>query len=175
MRTDDRPAIFGLGICRRAQHFWVRHQWVDLASALALLSAWLVIGGLGWVPTLLTEVPSDTRRVAYQVLATVAGTMAGFTLTSVSILVNLLRTPMTAVDRLLPSQDKRRVGDVFLGVLPWLLLLFVGAIIGVVFDTAVAHGYRWLQALMFTSMCAAGSAIARVAWVLRRLLAVSIE
>jgi hypothetical protein len=60
---------------------------------------WLLLFEPGWVPLALTEVPADTRRVVYPILANVAATMDGFTLTSISIMVNLQRTLMTGVDR----------------------------------------------------------------------------
>lgn len=92
--------------------------------------------------------------------------MGGFTLTSVSILVNLLRTPMTTVDRLLPAEDKRLVGAVFLSVLPTLLIVFVVALVAVMTDANLAVGYWWLQVTVVGSALAALAPITRVVWVL---------
>lgn len=169
------PPIIQFTSRERAQHFWVRHLWADLAIALVASAAWIAAGKLHWIPLGLTEVPADSRRAIFQILATVAATMGGFTLTSISILVNLLRTPMTAVDRLLPADDKRRVGAVFLAVLPWLLGIFVVALASVATDADVGVGYWWLQTLVTGMAVAAVCAISRVVWVLRRLLAVSTD
>jgi hypothetical protein len=78
----------------------------------------LVPAGTMQLAQALTEVPSESRRVAFQLVAAAAATIGGFTLTSISILVNLLRTPLSTIDRLLPAEDKARMGEVFLGVLP---------------------------------------------------------
>lgn len=82
---------------------------------------------------------------------------------------------MTTVDRLLPADDKRRVGGVFLAVLPWLLVLFAVALVSVATDSNVKIGYWWLQFLVMGMAVIAVCSISRVVWVLRRLLAVSTE
>jgi len=99
--------------------------------------------------------------------------MGGFTLTSISILVNLLRTPLSTIDRLLPAEDKARVGEVFLGVLPWLLGVFIAAMTLLAVDVNVPRGYAWMQFVAVGLTVAAIMSLARVVWVLRRLLSVS--
>lgn len=166
----------------RAQLYWVTHRWVDVALGLLVVVVWYVVAANCWLPQqycglpqALTAVPGEGRRLLYQILAAAAATMGGFTLTSVSILVNLLRTPMTAVDRLLPAGDKRRVGSVFLGVLPWLLALFVASLICLATDANVAEGYELLQLATVGITVSAVLSLARVVWVLRRLLSVSTD
>jgi hypothetical protein len=163
-------------IRERAQHFWVVHLWMDLVIAILVVAVW---NGLAyyvdWFPQALSAVPADARRTVYQILATASATMGGFTLTSVSILVNLLRTPMTTVDRLLPADDKRRVGSVFLAVLPWLLTLFVASLVCLSTDANVAGGYWRMQLALLGCVIAAVCALCRVIWVLRRLLIVSTD
>ncbi len=136
---------------------------------------WLAVGRVGWLAWALTEVPHDARRTAYQILATVAATMGGFTLTSISILVNLLRTPMTTVDKLLPTDDKRRVGTAFVSALPTLFTVFVAAIVGLTTDANLDSGYWWLQATIVGAAVAAVASLARVVWILRRLLTLSTD
>jgi hypothetical protein len=160
---------------QRLQHRWVRHRWIDLLMILVLTAAWFLAGQHHRIPLILTEVPADARRTIYQILATIAATMGGFVLTSVSILVNLLRTPLTAVDRLLPARDKRTVGTVFLAALPRLLLLFLLAVAAIATDANVAAGYWLLQLLTAAAALCAVAAIARVVWVLHRLLTASTE
>lgn len=99
--------------------------------------------------------------------------MGGFTLTSISILVNLLRTPLSTIDRLLPAEDKSRVGEVFLGVLPWLLGVFFATLLCLAIDVDMPQGYVWMQLVAVGLVVAAIMSLARVVWVLRRLLSVS--
>ncbi|WP_102417211.1 hypothetical protein [Mycobacterium sp. 4858] len=172
MSTTDR-ALTQFSFFERAQHYWIRHRCVDWLIGVAAVGIWIGLGKAGWIPHALTDIPHDTRRALYQILGTVAATMGGFTLTSVSILVNLLRTPLTTVDRLLPAEDKRRVGAVFLSVLPALLLLFVGALVAIATDANLDRGYWWMQLVMVGLAVAAIMSIGRVVWVLGRLLALS--
>lgn len=174
MNANKRPVV-PFSLRERLQHNWVRHQWADWLLALTVVGVWLALGWADWLPWALTEVPHDTRRTAYQVVATVAATMGGFTLTSISILVNLLRAPMTTVDKLLPADDKRRVGTAFVSALPTLFALFVVALVGLMTDANRDEGYWWIQAAIIGAALAAVASIARVVWVLRRLLALSSE
>lgn len=164
----------------RLQHFWIRHRWVDLAVGVTLALVWFGAASQCWfpegqcvLPQALSAVPPESRRVVYQLVAAAAATMGGFTLTSISILVNLLRTPLSTVDRLLPAADKSRVGEVFLSVLPWLLGLFIAALVCLAADVNVPHGYMWMQLVTMGLLVAAAMSLARVVWVLRRLLSVS--
>ncbi len=174
MNSSKRPVV-RFSLRERLQHNWVRHQWADWALALIVVGVWLAVGRVGWLAWALTEVPHDARRTAYQILATVAATMGGFTLTSISILVNLLRAPMTTVDKLLPTDDKRRVGTAFVSALPTLFTLFVAAIVGLTTDANLDSGYWWLQATIVGAAVAAVASLARVVWILRRLLTLSTD
>lgn len=169
MSSNKRPVV-QFSLRERLQHNWVRHQWADWLVALILVGTWLALGRTGWLAWALTEVPHDVRRTTYQILATVAATMGGFTLTSISILVNLLRAPMTTVDKLLPADDKRRVGTAFVSALPNLFALFTAAIVGLMTDANLDAGYWWLQAAIVAAAVAAAASLARVVWILRRLL-----
>ncbi|MEN3220156.1 hypothetical protein PUR22_04835 [Mycolicibacterium porcinum] len=174
MNANKRPAV-QFSLRERLQHNWVRHQWADWSLAVIVVGGWLALGRAGWLPWVMTEIPHDARRTAYQILATVAATMGGFTLTSISILVNLLRAPMTTVDKLLPANDKRRVGTAFISALPTLFALFVAAIVGLMTDANVDTGYWWLQAIIIGAAVAAVASLARVVWILRRLLTLSTD
>ncbi|QRY51591.1 hypothetical protein [Mycolicibacterium septicum] len=174
MNSNKRPVV-QFSLRERLQHNWVRHQWADWLFALIVVGVWLALGRAGWLTWALTEVPHDARRTAYQILATVAATMGGFTLTSISILVNLLRAPMTTVDKLLPTDDKRRVGTAFVSALPTLFTLFVAAIVGLTTDANLDSGYWWLQAIIVAAAVAAVASLARVVWILRRLLTLSTD
>ncbi|MGV0779159.1 hypothetical protein [Mycolicibacterium sp. XJ775] len=90
----------------------------------------------------------------------------------VGVLVNLLRAPMTTVDKLLAANEKRRVGTAFISALPTLFALFVAAIVGLMTDANLDAGWWWLQAIIIG---AAVASLARVVWILRRLLTLSTD
>ncbi len=160
---------------QRLQHRWVRHRWTDLPLVAVLAAGWFLAGQRCWIPLILTEVPEDARRTLYQIVATIAATMGGFVLTSISILVNLLRTPLNTLDRLLPARDKRTVGTLFITVLPRLLLVFLSTVVAIMTDANVALGYWPLQLLTMAAATWSVLSIARVVWVLHRLLATSTD
>lgn len=170
MSSGPNSSKFDVGPVRRLQLAWVRRRWVDVAVATFVVAAWLILGWKGWVPLALEEVRSPQRQAFYQVIATISGTMGGFTLTSVSVLINLMRTPLRDMDNFLPLEDKRRVGDVVVNVLPSLGILFILAICGLLVDTSTGGGHWWIQAVVVISLVTAFLSIARIIWVLRRLL-----
>lgn len=96
--------------------------------------------------------------------------MGGFTLTSVSVLINLMRTPLRDIDNLLPLEDKRRVGEVVVNVLPSLGILFFLAIYGLLLDASTGRGHWWIQAVVVIALVTSFLSVARIIWVLRRLL-----
>lgn len=173
MSVPGRAPLLQIGAARKLQHFWVRRRWTDIGVALIVVAIGLFAGWRQLVPLGLEDVAAPQRQATYQILATIAGTMAGFTLTSISVLVNLLRTPMSTLDRLLPAEDKSRVGEVVIGVLPSLAALFGSAVLGVLGDSSTPHGHWWIQALVGTALVTSLLALARVVWVLRRLLVTS--
>ncbi|WP_458316553.1 hypothetical protein [Mycolicibacterium brisbanense] len=160
---------------RRWRHYWVHHIWLDIVPALAVVALWMVLAVHGCVPRGLTEVPADTRRALYQSLATIAATMGGVTLTSISLLLSLIRTPRNGVDRLLPVVDERRIVTAFLGVLPWQGALFVGSLVAITMDATRTPGYPWLQTALLALAMAGLCSIGRVFWILRRLLAAAAD
>lgn len=170
MSATDKAPLVEFSRVQRLQIFWVRRRWVDLVASAVLVAAWLFAGWRGLIPLGLTQVCDPQRQATYQIIATIAGTMAGFTLTSVSVLVNLLRTPMSTIDRLLPATDKRRVGDVVVNVLPILGLSFGLAIFGLLTDSSTPQGHWWFQGTLAIAVVSGFLALSRVVWVLRRLL-----
>jgi hypothetical protein len=82
---------------------------------------------------------------------------------------------MTTVDKLLPANDKRRVGTAFVSALPTLFVVFVAAIVGLMTDANLDTGYWWIQATIIGAAVAAVASLARVLWILRRLLTLSTD
>lgn len=143
---------------------------MDVALATSIMTVWLLLGWKGWIPLALEEVRSPQRQAFYQIIATISGTMGGFVLTSVSVLINLMRTPLREIDNLLPLEDKRRVGEVVVSALPSLGILFFLAITGLLLDTSAGRGHWWVQATVVTALVTSFLSVARIIWVLRRLL-----
>jgi hypothetical protein len=152
----------------RWRYYWVHHSWLDLVPAVAVIALWMVAARYGIAPRGLTQVPADARRALYQSLATIAATMGGVTLTSISLLLNLIRTPAGTVD--LPAVDERRIGQAFLAVLPWQGALFTGSLVAVTTDATRDLGYPWLQTVLLALAAGGFFSIGRVFWILRRLL-----
>jgi endonuclease V-like protein UPF0215 family len=76
-------------------------QMMSFTMVRAVLTHWVVH------TSPLDFVPEDARHALYQTVMSASVTIAGFTLTSVSVLINLLRTPVAAIDTLLRPADKR--------------------------------------------------------------------
>lgn len=168
---DGQPRttnVTGFQYAQRWRYYWVHHIWLDLVPALAVIIVWTVLAGYALVPPGLSHVPAEARRALYQSLATIAATMGGVTLTSISLLLNLIRAPTTAVE--LPAVDERRIGQAFLGVLPWQGALFGGSLVAIAMDATRVAGYPWLQTALLGLAVAGLCSILRVFWILRRLL-----
>ncbi|SEQ05147.1 hypothetical protein SAMN05444745_103292 [Arthrobacter sp. OV608] len=134
---------------------------------------WLGIGGI--LPKFLLDSSEAERRVVFQSIATLAGTTAGLTLTSVSILINLIRTPLGVLDKVLLEGDKRQVGSVFLSALPKLAMTTIIALAAVSLDVLWDGRIRQIGLDIVVLWLASASvlAMARIVWVLRRLLDLS--
>jgi len=158
---------------RKVSYAWVRNPAADWLLAIALPAIWATGSLVTGSSILLTETAPDVRRVVFQSLVALSGTFAGFVLTSVTILVNLLRTPVSSLDRLLSASDKRHIGEVLLSVLTRLALVFISALIALIIDSTCPRGVWWIEGPVIASLVAALSSIMRVIWVLRRLLAVT--
>lgn len=159
----------------KLQLMWARGPLWDHLLALGVVGLWLAITWWAENPPLLTEVAVEARRPLFQTTATVAGAMAGLTFTSISIMINLVKTPMSAIDRLTKPEEKRQVGDVFLAVLPRLLMTFIFAAVTLAVESDSEIGTWWIQALVLWFALASVSGLARVVWVLKRLLKMAQE
>lgn len=151
---------------------WARgHLWDHVG--LMIVALWIFVCWKADAPILLTEVAPEARRAFFQTTATVAGTIAGLTFTSISIMINLVKTPMSTLDRIIDSAEKRKVGDVFLSVLPKLLLTLALALVTIAIEPTRDNGIWWVEGLTLWFALATVSGMARVVWVLKRLLKLS--
>lgn len=173
--TDKRSPLLRPTWRKQRVYAWVRLPWMDYLTVIPL-GLWLLLSTTGVVPTLMLEASEAERRVVFQTVASLAGTTAGLTLTSVSILINLIRTPLSVLDKVLQQRDKRKVGSVFLAALPKLAITTAGALAAVALDV-VWDGQDQQVLLDFVVLWLAlssVSALARIVWVLKRLLDLSL-
>ncbi|MGR0161910.1 hypothetical protein [Paenarthrobacter nitroguajacolicus] len=154
------------------------HPSADFAWAALAVLIWLGISWLARQPLMLEGVDAGARRALFQTLATLAGATAGLTLTSVSMLINVLGKKSAPGQRELPLEKlsaahRRQIGEVFLFAIPGLGLLVVAALVTVVLEGDAAWGLWIPEALVFVLTFASVLALLRIAWALRRVLAIA--
>lgn len=171
--TSRTPGIYGrpTGL-RRLTYTWVKHPATDVGAALILIS-WLLVPVFTETRALVTDLEPATRQAVFQTLTTLSATLAGFVLTGVSILINLMRTPLSTLDKIMANDDKARVGTVFLAALRPLAATFAASLTAFLTDVDKATGNPITELVVFACLAASLSAIARVIWVMRRLLTVT--
>lgn len=167
------PGIYGRPTGRRrVTLLWVRRPATDFVVALVIV-LWLLVPLLSDTKALITYLPAGTRQAVFQTLTAVSATLAGFVLTSVSILINLMKTPLSTLDKIIPASDKARVGNVFLAALRPLVATFLAALAALFTDVQKQIGNPVTEFILFAMLVASLSGIARVVWVMRRLLTVT--
>jgi hypothetical protein len=173
--TERKDPLLRATWRKKRVYAWVRLPWMDYLTILPL-GLWLWLGLAGYVPRLLIDSSEAERRVVFQTIASLAGTTAGLTLTSVSILINLVRTPLGVLDKVMQQGDKKKVGSVFLAALPKLALTTIVALAAVALDVVWDGAQRQVLLDFFTLWLASASisAMARIVWVIRRLLDLSL-
>lgn len=164
---------------RRNPYRWfLLHPRFDYLWAVLGVAAWLGLSVALGQPLILEGVAESSRRTLFQTLATIAGATAGLTLTSVSMLVNVLGKRAGPGQRPLPlerltSTHRREIGEVFLSVLPRLGVLLVLSLATIVLEGDGDAGLWVPEALTLALGLACTLGLLRVAWALRRLLAIA--
>lgn len=174
MTTPSRGSLYGPPNWFVGRVYsWVRYPAMDHLVLIPVL-LWMAAAHWGFLPLFFEEMDRDSKKALFQTLATLAGTTAGLTLTSVSIMVNLVKTPLSTLDQLLPKEDKRRVGGVFLAALPKLALTLLSGLAAFAVQSVPGSGSNWvLEGLLLWFASAAFCSLCRIVWVLRRLLKLS--
>lgn len=170
--------IHRTGRRRTLWRWFLLHPGADFAWAAIAVLIWLGAALLARQPLMLESVDPGTRRTLFQTLATLAGATAGLTLTSVSMLINVLGKKAARGQPELPLEKlsathRRQIGEVFLFAIPGLGLLVVAALVTVVLEGDAATGLWIPEALVFVLTFASVLALSRVAWALRRVLAIA--
>ncbi|MBT2587803.1 hypothetical protein [Arthrobacter sp. ISL-95] len=163
---------------RTLWRWFLLHPTADFAWAALAVLIWLGIALLAGQPLMLESVDPGARRTLFQTLATLAGATAGLTLTSVSMLINVLGKKASPGQQALPLEKlsathRRQIGEVFLFAIPGLGSLVVTALVTVVLEGDADTGLWIPEALVFVLTFASVLALLRVAWALRRVLAIA--
>ena len=164
---------------RRAMWRWfLLHPRMDLLWAALAVAAWLALSGLLRQPFMVEGVAEDSRRTLFQTLATLSGAVAGLILSSVSMLVNVLGKKAPPGQRALPLErltpdHRREIGDAFLAVIPVLAALLVAALTAILVEGDGAMGVWPIEAAVFGLGFAVVLGLLRMAWALRRLIAIA--
>lgn len=149
---------------------WIEHPALDylLGAAAGVgitgISAWQDWGQL------IASADAVVRRTIIQIIATFSGTLLGLTLTSLSILVGMIRSPVKELEVLLPGTRKVEMARTFLsGVfgLGLVLLMSLWAILNNTKDGSV--GSNSVQILVLAATCLAALRIARVVLILWKM------
>jgi len=171
-RRRAQPRVMRSTLRSRVVQVWVQYPGLDWFAFLIPIS-WIIVTLKFDMPHFYVEVTPDLRKTLYQAMLGASATFAGFTLTSVSVLINLLRTPLSSIDDLFTDKVKGRVGSVFVAAIPVLGGLFLVSLIGLLTDSTRVHGNWLIQAFEIASIVSSALAIARILWVVRRLLVVT--
>lgn len=166
---------------RRRRTLWrwfLLHPKADYVWASLTVLLWLGIASQARHYLVLEGVDPGARRTLFQTLATLAGATAGLTLTSVSMLINVLGKKAAPGQRELPLEKltathRRQIGEVFLFAIPGLGLLLVASLVTVVLEGDARTGLWIPEAVVFVLAFASVLALLRVAWALRRVLAIA--
>jgi len=169
----DRP-----GRRRPLWRWFLLHPTADYLWAALALTLWVGIAAIAGQPLLLERVDAGARRALFQTLATLAGATAGLTLTSVSMLINVLGKKSAPGQRELPLErlsatHRRQIGEVFLFAIPGLGLMVVAALVTLVLEGEARTGLWIPEAVTLLLTFASVLALLRVAWALRRVLAIA--
>ncbi|MFI2564949.1 hypothetical protein [Paenarthrobacter sp. NPDC018779] len=163
---------------RTLWRWFLLHPRADYAWATLAVLLWLAAALVFRQPLILESVGPGARRTLFQTLATLAGATAGLTLTSVSMLINVLGKKAAPGQRELPLEKltathRRQIGEVFLFAIPGLGLLLVVALATLVLEGDAPTGLWIPEALVFVLAFASALSLLRVAWALRRVLAIA--
>ncbi|MDI2034955.1 hypothetical protein [Paenarthrobacter nitroguajacolicus] len=176
-------SLYGVDVDRagRRRSLWrwfLLHPMADYLWAGLAVILWVGVAAVAGQPLLLEGVDPGARRTLFQTLATLAGATAGLTLTSVSMLINVLGKKAAPGQRELPLEKlsathRRQIGEVFLFAIPGLGLLVIAAMVTVVLEGDGPTGLWIPEAVAFLLAFASVLALLRVAWALRRVLAIA--
>lgn len=166
--TETTGGLYNVSWLTLRFHSWLEHPWQDCFPMLCLA---LVLTRL---PTPFTLIPFDTRHTLFQISIICSITLLGLTLTSVSVLINLLRAPMSMVDRVLTPQGKAKLGFVVLDFLWGSGALLCAAVVAFLHDGGPTSDYaiKWVEVMYVLAVALTALKFLRITNLLKLLLSV---
>lgn len=175
MTASSEPSLLGLPTrMDRTVRYWVAHPRVDFWLALPVV-VWMLFAHYTNHKLIVVSLAPEVRRPLWVTLIGTSGTVAGLMLASVSILISLIKTPMSNLDRLFTDKQKRSVGETILAGMPALAALFVLSIVASATDGRTKQGSWPIEALVVLTLAASVSHFSRVVWIIKKLLAVGVS
>ncbi len=174
MTTNSGPGLLGEPTrTQRLTRYWVAHPRADLLLIVPIV-VWLLADQYSHHKLIIVSLAPEVRRSLWVTLIGTSGTVAGLMLASVSILISLVKTPLSNLDRLFTGKQRRGVGETILGGMPTLAALFVLSIVASVTDGRARQGWWPIEALVVLALAASVSHFSRVVWIIRKLLTVGV-
>lgn len=174
LRTAVCKSVATLRPAERVLFNWIDHPAWDYVIGAAVgiavtgVSAWQHWGQV------IASADAVVRRTIIQIVATFSGTLLGLTLTSLSILVGMIRTPVRELDVLLPGARKLRMVRTFISGLFGLGVVFLVSVWAILNNTKDnTSGSNVVQLLILSAICLAALRISRVVLVLWKMLEVT--
>ena len=161
MATDNRWKI---------TRWWDREFFeIEREIPLAIAGAVLVlVYGFEMEATITKWLGAD-RSGLYQAIAAVAGSLLGFSITAVAIVIGFAQSPQLAVVR--RSNNYELLWQVFQSGIRWLGLTTALAIMALVVDRKDEPHLLFAVVVFYSGMVAAGR-VARTIWILERTIAI---
>lgn len=129
--SSNTQKLLGLETPRNLVPLFVSHRWLDVIILLIILIGWIFIDCLFKQHTLpiFADINTYPKSVP-QIFATVSATLAGFTLTSISILLNISKEPGKHAAPIIKNNKRRKkVVETFVYTTPHMALTFISSII----------------------------------------------
>jgi hypothetical protein len=115
----------------------------------------------------------DSKHTLFQVTVGSSVTLLGLILTSISVLVNLLRAPLGIVDRVLSTESKSRIAFSFIDCLWAIGLLLVASTLGLLHDGGQQATLDWVEIVFSYAAIFATLRFVRIVGLLRLLLPIA--
>lgn len=164
--------LYQESIPEKISNYWLENPWTETLVAVVTFTILMLIAA---VPAPLASIPADTRHGLYQVSVTASVTLLGLTMTSVSVLVSLIRAPLTAIARVLKPEGKARLGSVFLSCMWAMLAMLCASVIAFTHDGTSVNNtpVKWVELIYVVIAAVAALRLVRIAAVLRLLISVA--
>jgi len=136
MSGEKSTGLYNPSPFERGFNHWIDTSRLDFLLAIFPSIVAGVVFFFGIHSTPFTWITYELRHELYKTTITISAAFIGFTLTSISVLVNLLRTPLSSLDKIISQEAKRRMGFCFLDCIPAALFVCIAGVAGFIFDGA---------------------------------------